>query len=107
MKTQLKDNIFIEGFVTQTGVDLELLSDNKKFLRDDILDEFNPNLIYEGKTSEIPEDIAKECVLNWRTNELYNNYKISSQYEEYMFKTAKESIQSACNQTYCIIYKEK
>ena len=98
MKIQLKDNIVIEGF--DVG--------QKSLLYDRILQlRGRQNVIYDGKTSEIPEEIAKECALNWRTDGLYNNYKISSQYEEYMFKTARESIQSACNQIYCIIYKEK
>lgn len=95
--TNLKDNIWIEGF-------------EEEFFQIQLLQvvgiEYDKEVIYHGKTSEIPEEVAKKCVLNWRTDGLYNNYKIESQYEEYMFKTATESIQSACDKPYCIIYKK-
>ena len=98
-RVNLKDDIFIDGFDSELsavstgasmwfGVNMELL-------------------LYAGKISEIPEELAKECVKNWRCDGLYNNYKIVPQYEEYLFKTAKESIQSACQEEYCIIYKEE
>ena len=109
MKVKLKDSIWIEGFVTQTGVDLELLSDNKSFLRDCIFDEFNSNLLYEGKTSEIPEELASQCC------KYQNSYEGEPFYTEYgditwgtyPYETAKESIQSACQSEFCIIYKTR
>ena len=95
MKTQLKDGIWIEGLDSDTYLAEEKLR-------------FGCNIIlYSGKTSEIPEELAEECVRNYNIDGLYENYKMSSQYGEYMHKSAKESIQSACSQEYCIIYKTK
>lgn len=98
MKINLKEKIFIEGF------------DNPK---DYFLNPSNEiikasKIIYSGKTSEISEELAKECVTNYGilNDNPFHNYKVESQYFEYLFKTAKESIQSACSQEYCIIYKE-
>ena len=102
MKTQLKDNIFIEGY-------------NKKDLGALIaieLEDFGYNIIYNGKTSEIPEEIAKGCA-DFHPNIHYKDYsiegykKVKDWTDNWTKLTAKESIQSACNQTYCIIYKEK
>ena len=61
-------------------------------------------LIYAGKTSDISEEIAKECVGCFK-NEYYLDYSSEIKYL-YEFKTAKGSIQSACNQEYCIIFKK-
>lgn len=96
MRTELKEGIFIEGFDEKIHLNLTC----------DVYFEDTHNILYKGKTSDIPEEVAKEGVKNWRTDGLYNNYKIESQYEEYLFKTAKQSIQSACDKEYCIIYKE-
>jgi hypothetical protein len=64
-----------------------------------------------GKTANIPEEIAKECVkfgyLGANKEDggtlLYDDYEID---DIIGFKTAKESIQSACRQEYCIIFKK-
>ena len=45
-----------------------------------------------GKLSELSEEECSRFVANWRIDGLYQNYKIISQYEEYMFKTARESL---------------
>jgi len=93
----IKDNINIMGFEC-----MEDISATMAFWRNH---PFRTTIMYFGKTSEISEESAKECVRNWRTDGLYNNYLMEPQYEECMFKTAKESIQSACQDEYCIIYK--
>ena len=98
MKTNLGTGYIIEGFNTLKEVVREQIGRDKT-------KEFRETL-YEGKTSEIPEDIAKECVTLYhegQEDETYTNY---SGFEFYCL-TLLESIQSACNQTYCIIYKEK
>lgn len=96
----LKDNIWIEGFNRHEAGHFMITKD-RNFIGD-----IAKEIIYSGNTSDIPEEIAKECVLNWRTDGLYHNYQSVSQYEEILFRTAKESIQSACNQEYCIIFKK-
>jgi hypothetical protein len=71
-------------------------------------------ILYEGKTSEIPEELAKELVdtiphifYGMRitdtsgNNVLFKNYKIN----KFVKRSGKRSIQSACNQEFCIIYK--
>lgn len=84
-KVNLKDNIWIQGFDSFITLSFALAAGVKP--------------IYAGKTSEIPEELAKECVLPPVNG--YRNYKnlwIN-------VNTAKESIQSACPEEYCIIYK--
>lgn len=91
MKTNLKENIWIEGF--DTNQQIYNFKDNICFAGEPV------PYLWMGKTSEIPEDVAKKCVLppvNGYRN--YANMWIN-------VNTAKESIQSACSQEYCIIYK--
>jgi hypothetical protein len=99
MKINLKDNIWIEGF------DFEDAFRSRMYGASGISS--SVTLLYQGKTDDIPEFLAKYLVKNWRTDGLYNNYKIESEYEEYLFKSATKSIQSACENDYCIIYKNK
>lgn len=49
----LKDNIWIEGFVTKRKMVLKLSKGGY----------INTPIIYFGKTYDIPEEIAEECVL--------------------------------------------
>lgn len=95
-KVELKNKIFIEGFNTSKEMVREQIGRNKEL-------EFRTTL-YEGKTSEISEELAKECVLVWFFGKEFDSF------EDYNnrsngFNTAKESIQSACQSEYCIIYK--
>lgn len=97
--TNTKDNIFIEGFDDY----LSLMSWTNCAL--------NPihwqNIIYSGKTSEIPEELAREYI-SFIDNPENNGKDIPFKNYSHRFlgvKTAKESIQSACNQNYCVIYK--
>lgn len=99
MKTQLKDGIWIEGF------DLSDLSEY--FLAGVNYTQSNDKeVLFVGKTSEISEELAKTCI-DW--NEFDDNiikyYDYIKDYWPHL--TAKESIQSACSQEYCIIYKTK
>ena len=99
----LKNNIWIEGFNLIPG---EAIDDIRKKLI---------NLIYSGKTSEIPEELAKECVEtiphifngilitdNIGNNVLFKNYRTL----EFTKRSGNRSIQSACDKEYCIIYKK-
>lgn len=100
-KVNLKDNIWIEGFDKLSEMQIRLLT---------LPDSQFKAVIYDNKTSEIPEELAKECV-----NYLQGNHSVlcgyyESGYEdfsqnEFRYKTAKESIQSACPEEFCIIYK--
>lgn len=104
MKTLLKDSIWIEGFDTidNRNERLRIIS-----ICDTIIDE----LIYSGKTSEISEELAKTCaeILAKTTfGNFYRNYQYNKPQPVSFTKcAAKESIQSACSQIYCIIYKTK
>lgn len=72
-----KDDIWIEGFESN------YLTFNSAILSS--LGISQQDIIYRGKTSEIPEEVAIE----WNTKE-----------------TARESIQSACPEEWCIIYRK-
>ena len=91
---RLKDNIWIEGFCNIEKYDEMIVSISA--------------ILYHGKTSDIPEEIAKECVKCIDSlGEGYGGYfDYNSKDWMYHLNTAKESIQSACNQEYCIIFKK-
>ena len=92
----LKDNVWIEGF------DMEI--DIAYYELAEAIGGGMKDFIYKGKTSDIPEDIAKECV-DWHEFDL--DHKLYYNYDGTNWKyTAKESIKSACNQEYCIIFKK-
>lgn len=97
-----KNNIWIEGFSSILGEYNEKLGQYSYYDKDKIV-------MYYGKTSEISEEIAKECVkqytIDGHEEEFigYDDYLVSYNY----FRTAKESIQSACSFEYCIIYRIK
>lgn len=99
-KTELKPGIFIEGFD-----DIALW--NQKICYLGQVSEKDIELLYSGKTSEIPEELASQCC------KYQNSYEGEPFYKEYgditwatyPYITAKESIQSACQNEFCIIYK--
>ena len=94
----LKDNIWIEGF-DMHEVGHFMVTKDRNFIGD-----IAKKIIYSGKTSEIPEEIAKECVSElWFLTEKVG---YTNNLDELEYKRAKESIQSACNQEYCIILKK-
>ena len=93
----LKDNIWIEGF------DDKYKCEDKKWATTHSYTLWR-DIVYTGKTSDIPEEIANGCVDCFK-NEYYLDYSSEIKYL-YEFKTAKESIQSACSQEYCIIFKK-
>lgn len=114
MRTELKEGIFTEGFEREAdlGYCYFNFAANKSF---DL-----SNIIFQGKTEDIPEEVIKDCVIqNGLTKgtvlddgkvldkDVSFGYK---QYKEgfgvYEFETAKQSIQSACDKQFCIIYKE-
>lgn len=107
MKTNLETGYIIEGF--------DNYNDYVKFTGFKYL--ASKKVLYHGKTSEIPEEIAKKCVKKFNNPCAIGNchgkfYDYSQKNRTYtvadkLLNTVKESIQSACNQEYCIIYKEK
>lgn len=107
MEKNLKDNIWIEGFNSNAKrYDFLLSIGGRK------------NVIWDGRISKIPEEIAKKCVIEFGLckGEILDDGTVLDEdvsfgfknYEkgfgELDFKTAKESIQSACDNEYCIIY---
>lgn len=103
-KVNLKDNIWIEGF------------ERKSLIYDRILQlGGEQNILYKGKTSEIPEDISDNCVKSINgygfRNYIMSDYNGGSSpfevYIPYSCKTAKDSIQSACKEEFCVIIKFK
>lgn len=98
MKTNLKDNIWIEGF--DLIEELQNTEGYKNLIP----------VIFVGKTSEIPEEIAKECIEYFIQRCKYRNYnpdKLIDGIKLMGFNYSKQSIQSACDKPYCIIYKSK
>lgn len=106
-KIELKNKTFIEGFD-----DIALW--NQKICYLGQVSEKDIELLYSGKTSEIPEELAKECVntiphyfygmriVDTDGNDvLFKNYKIN----KFVKRSGKRSIQSACPNEFCIIYK--
>ena len=95
MKTNLKDNIWIEGFDTES----------------DLKYHHRRRTIYAGRTSEIPEKLIEECAELLSPNHpisLWRNYKYDKPQPVSIARaTAKQSIQSACDKPYCVIYKTK
>lgn len=94
----LKDNIWIEGL--NSGIEVSVCYDALGY----------ENIIYHGKTTEIPEEIAKECVeihqglSYWEGADdlFYVDYNDKTN----GFSKAKNSAQSACPQEYCIIFRK-
>ena len=114
-KLNLKDNIWIEGFTRK-----ELFNLSKEDWRDIVDDVSVDKMLYSGKTSEIPEEILQQVV---NSSVCINTVDNLVRYADYSsntiilksrgkltkvsksFSSAKESIQSACNKEYCMIYK--
>lgn len=114
MKTELKDNIWIKGLDS-----IPILKDIKD---SDMLYNGVLHIIYSGKTSKIPEEMLQQVV---HSSICVNSVDNLVRYADYSsntvnlkvrgkltkvnksFATAKESIQSACNKEFCIIYKIK
>jgi hypothetical protein len=90
MEVNLKDDIWLMEIDTNEEMLCKLTELN-----------FN-DVIYAGKLDNIKEEIAKKCVDCFR-NEYYLDYSCTQDFV-FDFKTAKQSIKSACNKKYCIIY---
>ena len=64
--------------------------------------------MYAGKTSEVPEELAKGCVEYFIQRCKYKNYNPDKLIEGIKlngFNYPLQSIESACESEYCIIYK--
>ena len=96
MEVNLKDDIWLMEF----DINEEMLCK---------LTELNlHDVIYAGKLDNITEEIAKKCADCFRNNvddEYYLDYSCKQDFI-FEFKTAKQSIKSACDKKYCIIYKD-
>lgn len=100
-KVNLKDDIWIEGFDSIDLANYFLKGVNYTQSKDKYV-------VYVGKTSEIPEEVAKECVFEIiSTSYPYRQYCLEFKNRTALFVNAKQSIQSACDKPYCIIYKTK
>ena len=88
--------ILIKGFTSRK----EMIQFHNYYVNNEI----DPVIFYEGKTSDISEELAKSLADKGSLCEFYWNEKIDD-YDKTI--TAKQSIQSVCNEKYCIIYKEK
>lgn len=115
----LKDNIWIEGF-DMHEVGHFMVTKDRNFIGD-----IAKKIIYSGKTSDIPEEIAKKslllhpyssgqckCYFEYDNPELDLDNKScrcrnnpNKSRNDHLWDW-KESIQSACNQEYCIIFKK-
>ena len=96
-KVNLKDNIWIEGFDK-----LPIIWELPNHILIDSIE-------WHGKTSEIPEELAKECIQKILpyTSKLYGKDMFCDySKKEIGCELALESIQSACPEEYCIIYKK-
>lgn len=80
MKVNLKDNIWIEGFDIGFDKSSQILP-------------IGVATIYQGETSKIPINIAKE----------YFDYGYDDL--EIIYTSLDESIKSTCDKEYCVIYK--
>lgn len=100
----LKDNIFIEEFDDEFS--MWKFWNANKFKLFDIVGE-----LYLGKTSEIPEDIARISTNSYYLGSNFygdfENCEFSNEINKLLFFTAKESIYSICTKPFCIIYKAK
>ena len=99
METDLETGYIIEGF--NVG--------KKASLYDRVLQlGGRQNILYDGKTSEIPEEIAgKVCNFGNRFDGIKFQDYSEDAWVKYAFEEPLDSILSACTQPYCIIYKQK
>lgn len=94
-----KDDIWVEGFDDKNQI-------NGFIIFSELLD-YGEKIIYEGKTSDIPEEIAKECI----DKNFFGNLSV---YWDYLKGCAswEKSIQSALTKPdgtvyeFCIIFKK-
>lgn len=103
-----KDNIWIKGFNTENE-EADFLLRNNLYMG-------HPDRLYSGETSEISEELAKECVktglIEHVTNYNFDIITYKSYNSTYSFLTPQESIQSALQKEdgniypYCVIFKK-
>ena len=97
-QVNLKKNIWIEGFNTPLQRDNRILELLPKI---GDADQKDP-ILYWKKTSEITEEVAKQLVERLSIfTPMYRAY--DKTYSDY-YETAVESIKSACQHKWCIVY---
>ena len=90
MATNLKDKIWIEGF--------DNLND---LVQSELLDLYD--ILHMGKRNNITREIAEMCTYKRPNVNTYLNYSGKVNESNHLYR-AIDSIRSACNQEYCIIY---
>jgi hypothetical protein len=112
-RIELKPNIILEGFDDKREFDMKLhyltFNASSPHREGKVIP-----VLYEGKTSEMSEELAKELVdtiphifygkriVDTNGNDvLFKNYKIN----KFVKRSGKRSIQSACPNEFCVIYK--
>ena len=101
----LKGNIWILGFDTESDYRRHLYG--RRGISNKI------EVLLQGKTTDIPENIAclyvKHTFLKFifKRYENYNeqDWIVKNQIKNQPYKTAKESILSSCSKPYCVIFK--
>lgn len=100
-KVILKENIWIEGFVSE----LSAVSTGSSMWFGKGMED----LIYAGKTKDIPTDVANESVHAYYLGSNfvgdYEHCEFGIENVKKMFHTSKEAIESVCNDEFCLIYK--
>lgn len=110
IRIELKPNTILEGFADKREFDMKLY-----YLTFNAPSPYREGkvipILYEGKTSDISEDIAQKCAEYYIQRCKYKNYNSDSVLGKLIngiklngFNYASESIKSACSQEYCIIY---
>lgn len=104
MRINLKDNIWIEGFDEFTFA-YEKYND---------LVELPNGTIYGGKTKNIPYSVAENCVKSYIVDKGSDSERTSGYFDYNRNEKSKwvasydspiDSIKSACDYEYCLIYK--
>ncbi len=105
-KTNLKDNIFIEGFINERWMNdsIRSYSNSCEMISKNGNKPIWRYYIYEGKTSDIPEELTKECCI-YNPSCLGNGDRWTTKLDSTSYRPASLAIQSICKEDYCIIYK--
>jgi len=88
---EIMPKIFLEGFDDKEDADVKWFNhldwDNYRGMK-------NYELLYNGKLSDIPRELAKKCF-----DHGYDDLEL-------IYTSIDESIEIACKQQFCLIYKE-
>lgn len=106
IRIELKPNTILEGFADKREFDMKLY-----YLTFNAPSPYREGkvipILYEGKTSDISEDIAQKCAEYYIQRCEYKNYnpdKLIDGIKLNGFNYATDSIKSSCLYEFCIIY---